>query len=55
MKFDEWVEYGMEHGFASYTFDWVQSGPQLSDSELEQLENGDEIVIPCLRIYRNEP
>ena len=55
MKFDEWIEYGIEKGFASYVFDWVQSGPQLSDQELKELENGDDIEIPCLRIYRSQP
>lgn len=55
MTFDEWVEYGIEKGFASYVFDWVQSGPQLSDKELEELEDGKDIAIPCLRIYRSKP
>jgi hypothetical protein len=54
MKFDEWVELGIEKGFAGFVFDWVQSGPQMSDAELEKLENGDDIEIPCLRIFRQE-
>jgi len=53
MKFDEWVEFGIENGFASYIFDWVESGPELSDNELANLEDGDSIEIPCLRLYRN--
>ena len=54
MRLDEWVEYGIEKGFASYLFDWVQSGPELSDQELDELENGDNPVITCLRIYRSQ-
>lgn len=53
MKFDEWVEYGIQSGFASYIFDWVESGPELSDEELTNLEDGESIEIPCLRLYRN--
>lgn len=54
MRLDEWVEYGIEKGFASYVFDWVQSGPELSEKELDDLENGDDPEIPCLRIYGSE-
>lgn len=52
MKFDEWIEYGIENGLCTFVFDWVQSGPQLSNKELEELENGDEVEVPCVRIYR---
>ena len=54
MKFDEWVEIGIEKGFAGFVFDWVQGGPQLSDDELEKLENGDDPEIFCLRIFRDK-
>ena len=52
MNFDEWVELGIQSGFASYIFDWVESGPELSDEELAKLEDGEPIEIACLRLYR---
>lgn len=54
MGFDEWVEYGLEHGFLKSMFDWVEDGPELSPDELERLENGDVVELTCARLYRDQ-
>ena len=54
MGFDEWIDYGMQQGFVKHIFDWVESGPELSEQELDKLENGDPVELDCVRIYRSE-
>lgn len=54
MKFHEWIELGIQNGFASYIFDWVESGPELSDEEFAKLGDGESVEIPCLRLYEQQ-
>lgn len=49
----EWIEIGQKNGWASLTFDWLQSGPELSDHELDLIEDGQEPEIMCVRLYVN--
>lgn len=51
MNFSEWLKIGLDSNFVSPMFDWLQSGPELSDKELALIEDGVEPEILCIRIY----
>lgn len=51
MEQSEWIEIGQKNGWIGLIFDWLQSGPELSENELNLVENGSEPEISCVRIY----
>ena len=49
LDFDQWLEYGVEHGFCSEQYCDTHDGPPMSDTEVLVWEDGQD---PCLHVVR---
>jgi len=55
MTQNEWLEIGRENKWITTSFDYYDGGPELSDSELALVEDGDLPEVWCFRFYEGEP
>jgi hypothetical protein len=47
----DWLEYGHAHGYCTGVSCDLHDGVELTDAELEALDNGGEPCIPVVRIW----
>ena len=51
MNQSEWLAYGRKQGWITSSFDYYDDGPQLSNQELAEVEDGDLPEVWCFRYY----
>jgi hypothetical protein len=49
MTFEEWLDYGVSHGFCSGVYCYTHDGPPLTETEVEIYEEGSD---PCCASVR---
>jgi hypothetical protein len=54
MTQNEWLQIGRNNQWITTSFDYYDGGPELSDSELELVEEGDLPEVWCFRFYEQK-